>query len=334
MGNATFDGGRLRPALEILRRGQRAALASGQRGIELWARMNELYILMFGDPGQQTGAALAEAQAAIGELQQLDDARALASAWGVVAQVGNMRIDDALWKEGADHALACARRAGLRREAAEATRTLLASLTYGATPVEEAIPRAEQALDEFPEERPGEVLLAMLYAFAGRAREAERTIEGRRRALLELGQRMQHARHSMHVGWIAFLAERPERAEHKLRAGAEFLEAAGERSWLSTVAAVLAEVLHRLGRDAEAEDWTRRSEQAASPEDALSQALWRSTRAKVLARRVSRSERCDSRPRRSRRRNVVTASTCSATACPTQPRCCGYSTAPTRRDLS
>jgi class 3 adenylate cyclase/tetratricopeptide (TPR) repeat protein len=285
LGSATFDAAKLRPALEILRRAQRAAAAAGQRGAELRARMNELYILIFGDPEQQTGAALAEAEAAIAELQQLDDAAALASAWGVVAQVGNMRIDDALWKEGAGHALECARRAGLRREAAEATRTLVAALAYGATPVEEAIARAEEALADFPEERPGEVLLAMLYAFAGRAREAERAIELRRHTLLELGQRMQHARHSMHVGWISLLAERPERAEQELRAGAELLDAAGERAWLSTVAAVLAEVLFRLERDDEAEEWTQRSEQAASPEDALSQAMWRSTRAKVLARR-------------------------------------------------
>jgi tetratricopeptide (TPR) repeat protein len=162
---------------------------------------------------------------------------------------------------------------------------LVAALAYGATPVEQAIPLAEQALADFPEERPGEVLLGMLYAFAGRAREAEDAIGRRRQTLLELGQRMQHARHSMHVGWISLLADRPERAEQDLRAGAELLNTAGERAWLSTVAAVLAEVLVRLERDHEAEEWTWRSEQAASPEDALSQAMWRSTRAKVLARR-------------------------------------------------
>jgi len=146
----------------------------------------------------------------------------------------------------------------------------------------------------------------MLYAFAGRNREAENAIERQRLALLELGQRMQYARHSMHVGWIALVAEQPVRAEQELRAGAELLEAAGEHSWLSTVAAVLAEVLYRLDRDEEAEQWTRKSEQAASPEDALSQAMWRSTRAKVLARRgdgeravwlsaeaVEQSRRCD-----------------------------------------
>jgi class 3 adenylate cyclase/tetratricopeptide (TPR) repeat protein len=306
LGTATFDTGKVPSSLELLCRAQSAAAAAGQRGIQLRARMNELYILLFGDPGQQTGAALAEAEAAITELQQHDDPGALAAAWEVVAQVGNMRIDDVLWTKGARHALKCARRAGSRREAAEATRTLVAALTYGATPVDEAITQAEQALADFPEERPGEVLLAMLYAFAGRIQEAEAAIERHRRSLLELGQRMQYARYAMHVGWIALVADRPERAEHELRAGAELLEAAGEHSWLSTVAAVLAEVLYRLGRNDEAEEWTEKSERAASPEDALSQALWRSTRAKVIARRnaaeraarlsaeaVEQARRCD-----------------------------------------
>jgi class 3 adenylate cyclase/tetratricopeptide (TPR) repeat protein len=290
LGNATFDAGKVLPAREILRSAQSAAVAAGQPGIERRARMDELFILIFGDPGQQMGAALAEAEAAIAELQQLGDDEALASAWGVVAQVGNMRIDDALWRKGAHRALDCARRAGLQREAADATRTLVAALTYGATPVKEAIPLAEQALAECPNERPGQVLLAMLYAFAGQDREAEQAIERHRRILLELGQRMQYARHSMHVGWIALVAEQPERAEQELQAGAEVLEAAGERSWFSTVAAVLAEVLYRLRRDEEAEQWTRKSEQAASPEDVLSQAMWRTTRAKVRARRGDAEE--------------------------------------------
>jgi tetratricopeptide (TPR) repeat protein len=82
------------------------------------------------------------------------------------------------------------------------------------------------------------------------------------------------------------LAGQPERAEADLRVGAEILEAAGERGWLSTLAAILAEVLYQLGRYDEAEGWARRSDETASPEDTASQALWRATQAKVLARRT------------------------------------------------
>ncbi len=49
-------------------------------------------------------------------------------------------------------------------------------------------------------------------------------------------------------------------------------------------------MLYRLGRDEEAEEWTRRSEQATPPEDVTAQAHWRSIRAKVLARRGEANE--------------------------------------------
>ena len=130
----------------------------------------------------------------------------------------------------------------------------------------------------------------MLYAYAGRHAEAQGAIERSRRALLELGQRTVHAAMSMNAGWVALLAGEPERAEHELHSGAEVLEAAGETGFLSTVAAVLAEVLFRLDRGEEAEEWTLRSERATKPEDVTSQVLWRSTRAKVLARRGDATE--------------------------------------------
>ena len=88
----------------------------------------------------------------------------------------------------------------------------------------------------------------------------------------------------MNATWIALLAGEPERTERDLREAAEVLEAGGETGGLSTVTALLAEVLYRLGREEEAEEWTRRSERATKQEDVLSQALWRSTRAKVLHR--------------------------------------------------
>jgi class 3 adenylate cyclase/tetratricopeptide (TPR) repeat protein len=285
LGNATSDAGDLPRALEILRRAQSTAVAAGQRGIELRARMSELVVLLGADPAQQSGAAFAEAQAAIAELTRLDDTESLMRAWYLVTHVAAMRSDFALLEESARQRLELARRAGLRHEAVWAAAWRALPLSIGPTPVEEAIRHAEQALAEFPAERPGEFHLAVLYAFAGRHDQAEEAIERARNDLLELGHRILHASMSMNAGWIALLAGQPQRAERDLREGAEVLEAAGESGALSTVAAVLAEVLSQLGRDEEAEEWTHRSEQATSPEDVLSQALWRAARAKVLARR-------------------------------------------------
>ena len=169
-------------------------------------------------------------------------------------------------------------------------RGLAAALAYGPAPVEEAIARVEQALGEFPQERAGEDHLALLYAFAGRHEDAERAMERSRRVRMELGQEVDRAALSLDLTWIAFLAGRPERAEPELRAAIEVLERANEDGFLSSVAALLAEVLYRVGRDQEAEDWTRRSERAASPEDVEAQAMWRSIRAKILAGRGEADE--------------------------------------------
>ncbi len=111
-----------------------------------------------------------------------------------------------------------------------------------------------------------------------------------RRVRIELGQEIDHAGLSLDLAWIALLAGRPERAEPELRAAAEVLERAGEVGLLSSVAALLAEVLYRLGREEEAGEWTRRSERATPPEDVEAQASWRTIRAKVLARRGEAEE--------------------------------------------
>ena len=53
LGSATYEGGDAPGALEILRRAQSAAAATGQRGLELRARMDELAILVTADPGSR-----------------------------------------------------------------------------------------------------------------------------------------------------------------------------------------------------------------------------------------------------------------------------------------
>jgi class 3 adenylate cyclase/tetratricopeptide (TPR) repeat protein len=285
LGSATYAAGDVPQALETLRRAQAAAAAAGQRGVELRARMSELDVRISADPGQETEAALAEAEAAIAELTELDDVESLLEAWEVVIEVANMRCRSTLLEDAARHRLELARRAGLRQEAAWAAGWLSLALALGPRPVTEALGLAEQVFAEFPEQRFGRFHVGLLYGFAGRLEEAERAIEHAKRALLDLGHRTLEASLSMDSGWIALLAGQPERAEKDLRNGAAVLEAAGESGVLSTVAAVLAEVLYRLDRNEEADEWTRTSERTASSEDILSQVLWRSTRAKVLARR-------------------------------------------------
>jgi hypothetical protein len=59
----------------------------------------------------------------------------------------------------------------------------------------------------------------------------------------------------------------------------------GEQTYLSTTAAFLARAVLAQGRHDEAERLTQVSEDIASDDDLFTQAMWRGTRAKLLARR-------------------------------------------------
>ena len=64
----------------------------------------------------------------------------------------------------------------------------------------------------------------------------------------------------------------------------------GEFGFLSTLAAELGEILYLRGKDDEALEMTKRSEEAAASDDMATQIQWRRVRSKVLARRGELAE--------------------------------------------
>jgi tetratricopeptide (TPR) repeat protein len=85
-------------------------------------------------------------------------------------------------------------------------------------------------------------------------------------------------------GPVELIAGDAVAAEAELRRDYDALAAMGERNFISTTAGFLAEVLYRQGRDPEALAMTEQSEQVAAADDVATQYLWRSVRAKLLAR--------------------------------------------------
>jgi ATP/maltotriose-dependent transcriptional regulator MalT len=81
------------------------------------------------------------------------------------------------------------------------------------------------------------------------------------------------------------IAGDPAAAEPKLKKGCDALRAMGERGYLSTRLAYLAEAAYALGRLGEAHQLTEEAEALATADDHDAQARWRATRAKVLAQR-------------------------------------------------
>ena len=88
--------------------------------------------------------------------------------------------------------------------------------------------------------------------------------------------------------WAAFILlwqGDPIAAEHELRPAYDALKQMGEKSHFSSIAHALSHALYDQGRYEEAEQLTHECEEASRPNDVHSQIIWRSIRAKTLARK-------------------------------------------------
>ena len=108
--------------------------------------------------------------------------------------------------------------------------------------------------------------------------------------LEDLGSNVLAASLSLDSHAVELLAGDPAAAEHELRRDYEALDRMGEKYLLSTIAGLLAQVLCAQGRYEEANEMCMITASVAAEDDAQSQALWRSVRAKVLARRPDDAE--------------------------------------------
>ena len=163
---------------------------------------------------------------------------------------------------------------------------------YGPESVAAAIAHCEEALDlAAPNKRSEGIVLALLAeleALRGNV-ERGRMLYRRARSTLEDAGAGVHA-HSMssHSGPVELLAGDATAAEEELRRDFDTLTAMGETYFASSIAALLAEALYIQARYEEAEGFTRKSEELAPADDLWTQAVWRSVRAKALARDVGR----------------------------------------------
>jgi tetratricopeptide (TPR) repeat protein len=156
---------------------------------------------------------------------------------------------------------------------------------WGAVPVDEGIARLEQILPESSglAEAYSRGALAVLRAMRGEIDEARTQMNRARRILEELGNRLTLAADQV-TALVEMLAGDPAAAEAKLREGIQVLQEVGETGFLSTSAAQLAQALVVLGRNEEAEEYSRLSEVNAAGDDMASQVQWRTARSVAVAR--------------------------------------------------
>jgi predicted ATPase/DNA-binding SARP family transcriptional activator len=188
------------------------------------------------------------------------------------------------WREAAEHA----RIAGAERERIELLTWVASSLFFGPTPVDEAIRSCEQIRAEVSADTAAEAAtlhpLAGLHAMGGRFALARELLATSRALLADIDPTLNSAvSHPRAI--VEMLAGDPAAAEAYLKAASDTLDDMEDEALRSTTDAFRAQALLAQGRDGEAEHYTRLSEQRAAASDLLTQMMWRSVRARVLARR-------------------------------------------------
>ena len=241
-----------------------------------------------------SGEQLSElAEEALTACEELGDDYSLAQAWNLVGRVagtvkGSLGTAEEAWRQ----ALSFARRGGYRAELAESISWLMVSAVFGPLPVEEGIERCREFLaldgDDPTIRATCSVERAVLEAMRGDIDTARELLAEGRRTIEESGLTLWAALNAQETYLVEHLAGTPGAASETLRDSFTTLDEGGERAYLSSIAGFLAHALLAEGKLDEAERFSRESEQAASPDDVLSQVLWRTARARILARRGDR----------------------------------------------
>jgi hypothetical protein len=233
---------------------------------------------------------VADAEEALRACEELGDEYSLAQAWTLLGRVrGSVLGSMGHGEEALRRALEYAERGDYAAEKAEAIGWLMISAIFGPLPATEGIARCKHFADTAGDDRAIRAFAcverAVLEAMVGEFDVARRLLAEGTQTIRELGLKVWAANNAQEAYLIEQLAGTPEVAVETLRASYETLEQMGERGFLSTVAGFLAQALYARGDYEEAERFSRASADAAADDDVLSQVLWRTTRAKVLARR-------------------------------------------------
>ena len=238
---------------------------------------------------------LDDVQEVLRAAEELGDPLTLAQAWNLLGRVegtilGSLARAEEAWQQALEHA----ERGNLPTERAESIGWLMMAANFGPLPVEEGIARCRRFHDEAVDDPfirgNACVELGALEAMRGDFPLGRELVAEGLETIAGLGFSLRAAMSSQEAFYVEMLAGDLDAAERIARDALTILERMGERSYLSSAAALLAHALSGLGELDEAERFSRTSEEAAAADDAFSQVLWRSARAKIRARRGELAE--------------------------------------------
>jgi class 3 adenylate cyclase/tetratricopeptide (TPR) repeat protein len=286
LGEVLVEAGDLGAAQGALEEAESVATEADDAVTAANAAILRLFLLEMTDPKRQTVDVVAEAERLIATLDALGNDLGLARAWRLM---GNLHWNHARYA-AADDALARAiehaRRAGAKREEADALGRYTGSGVYGPAPVDEIERRCDELLDMnlgTGYEAPALMALAWVRAMQDRFGEARDLVRRSRAIYEDLGLRLRSTFVAETAGGIEMLAGDAVAAEQELRASLDALAEMGDQGGLSTVAAALAHALVEQGRLDEAEEMVSASELAGAEDDVSTHVLGQSARARILA---------------------------------------------------
>jgi ATP/maltotriose-dependent transcriptional regulator MalT len=286
-------GGESYQADEVLTEMQDRATALGDQVMEWRARVQRVELF-----AEAMSPTLAEVRSTLDEaidvFTTIGDDWGLAKTWGTIAWL-EYSAGRATEAGGANM-----RAASHARSAGDTTEELwnLVSLTTraveGPTSVAEALDLCGEVLDKIKGEPGLEAAVHLsrgqLEAMRGNFEAARAAIKHARSVWRDLGVTHLLAGVTLGAATVEWLAQNLPGAEHELRSGYDEFRRRGANAYLATWAAVLARALVELGRDDEALELSRESEELAADDDISSLVPWHGARAKVLARRGDADE--------------------------------------------
>jgi class 3 adenylate cyclase/tetratricopeptide (TPR) repeat protein len=289
LGSALIETGELERADAILTRAiEQAARARNERAGAL-AELERSFLRLHTDAAAKTDDLHATAERARSVFERTGDDAGIAKSWKFLALLHWIRCQLAEMETVLERSLEHARRAGDERELSIIRNALARASLLGPRPVPDALRVCARIRAEAPNDRALEGIVCAiegaLNARLGRFDEAHELVGRGEDIFRDLGLSLHLAGLHQYSAVIELLAGDPVAAERELRAGVDAYEHMGERSRLSTTAALLALALHAQDRVDEAYRYTVVSEEAASPDDLASQVFWRQARARVFARR-------------------------------------------------
>jgi DNA-binding SARP family transcriptional activator/tetratricopeptide (TPR) repeat protein len=264
------------------------AISTGDPRVTAHARVQQGFLQLFFASSEADAEQLIRvADDAIAVFEEKGDDLGLARAWRLIAQAHYLARRGESSAAAARHAFEFGRRAGDQIEQLETVEWLGIALLLGPTPAAEGTRQCERLLQAVSGDQRLEATLfgalAYMEGIQGHAEEASAYIERGKQSMKEIGDSawLFPVLLAFYFGWVS----EPVSAERDLRPVYEGLKRIGEKSHFCSLATMLARAVYDQGRYEEAGEIAEEARRTARPNDVHSHIVWRSTRAKVLARR-------------------------------------------------